>query len=154
MKAILAALSTLLFSADALAVEIFQPAGCAIKGNVGRNKSLFYLPGHPTYERVKINKNGERWFCTEKEALAAGWKPAGSLSGRVDQTAKDQLACSPSPEAPAGCAIKGNINKKNRIYHVPCSKHYEVTEIRPEDGERWFCSEIEAKAAGWRKPRG
>jgi hypothetical protein len=28
-----------------------------------------------------------------------------------------------------------------------------VTLIEPEKGERWFCSEAEAIAAGWRKSR-
>jgi endonuclease YncB( thermonuclease family) len=52
------------------------------------------------------------------------------------------------------CAIKGNISGSNRIYHVPGSRHYGDTQINEASGERWFCSEDEAKAAGWRAPRG
>lgn len=49
------------------------------------------------------------------------------------------------------CAIKGNISRNGaRIYHVPGQKDYARTTIRPETGERFFCSEVEAKAAGWR----
>ncbi|MGE0237167.1 MAG: thermonuclease family protein [Parvibaculaceae bacterium] len=52
-----------------------------------------------------------------------------------------------------GCPIKGNINAKGeRIYHAPWSKHYARTRIDPAKGERWFCSEAEARAAGWRAP--
>jgi hypothetical protein len=49
--------------------------------------------------------------------------------------------------------IKGNISADTRekIYHVPGGALYEVTVIRPENGERWFCTEDEAVAAGWRK---
>jgi micrococcal nuclease len=53
---------------------------------------------------------------------------------------------------PAGCVIKGNINSKgDKIYHMPGGKYYEATVIEPEKGERWFCSEAEAVAAGWRR---
>ena len=51
--------------------------------------------------------------------------------------------------------IKGNIsiNTGERIYHVPGQEHYWETKISPQYGERWFCSESEARAAGWRKAR-
>lgn len=51
------------------------------------------------------------------------------------------------------CRIKGNvsINSGELIYHVPGQLHYDETTIRPEYGERWFCSEADARAAGWRK---
>ncbi|QIG50569.1 thermonuclease family protein [Nordella sp. HKS 07] len=52
-----------------------------------------------------------------------------------------------------GCPIKGNINDKGeRIYHAPWSKSYAKTRIDTSKGERWFCTEAEAKAAGWRAP--
>lgn len=59
-------------------------------------------------------------------------------------------------EATAGeagdCRIKGNIGSKGeRVYHVPGGRFYERTRIDSSKGERWFCSEAEAHAAGWRK---
>ena len=51
------------------------------------------------------------------------------------------------------CPIKGNINRKQEhIYHVPWSKDYGRTRVNVAKGERWFCSEEEAVAAGWRAP--
>lgn len=51
-------------------------------------------------------------------------------------------------------AIKGNINSKgDKIYHVPGAAKYDATKIDESKGERWFASEDEAKAAGWRAPR-
>src|SRR3546814_9025284 len=48
-----------------------------------------------------------------------------------------------------GCSIKGNISAKGeRIYHVPRGEYYEKTQISAGKGERWFCSEAEAQAAG------
>jgi endonuclease YncB( thermonuclease family) len=54
---------------------------------------------------------------------------------------------------PGGCRIKGNISQNGRIYHVPGSPSYDQTKIDTSKGERWFCSEAEARAAGWRPPR-
>ena len=52
--------------------------------------------------------------------------------------------------APAGCAIKGNVSKQGRIYHVPWSAWYDKVKVDEARGERWFCSEDEAMQAGWR----
>ena len=54
--------------------------------------------------------------------------------------------------APKGCPIKGNISKNGRIYHAPWSPWYSRTRINESKGERWFCNEAEAIAAGWRAP--
>jgi endonuclease YncB( thermonuclease family) len=57
-------------------------------------------------------------------------------------------------EAPEGCPIKGNINGEGeRIYHAPWSPWYGRTKVNTAAGERWFCDEGEALAAGWRAPR-
>ncbi|RWC23234.1 MAG: thermonuclease family protein [Mesorhizobium sp.] len=55
----------------------------------------------------------------------------------------------------SGCNVKGNIsvNSGEHIYHVPGQKYYTQTVVNPAKGERWFCSEAEARAAGWRKAR-
>lgn len=52
--------------------------------------------------------------------------------------------------APQGCAIKGNITGKGHIYHLPWSPWYAKVRVETAKGERWFCSETEAAAAGWR----
>ena len=54
---------------------------------------------------------------------------------------------------PPGCDIKGNISfdSGERIYHMPGQEYYSATEIRPEYGERWFCTADEAEDAGWRR---
>jgi len=50
-----------------------------------------------------------------------------------------------------GCRIKGNIGSKgDRIYHMLGGRWYDKTVITASKGERWFCSEGEAKSAGWR----
>ena len=67
------------------------------------------------------------------------------------------------PPAGAGCeysptgepVIKGNISLRTgeKIYHVPGGYYYDDTVIDEPSGERWFCTEAEAVAAGWRKSK-
>lgn len=54
-----------------------------------------------------------------------------------------------------GCSIKGNISidTGEKIYHIPGQYFYNETIIKPEYGERWFCTEQEAIANGWRKSK-
>ena len=57
--------------------ETATPSGCAIKGNISSHGNIYHMPWSPWYSRVKIDESrGERWFCSEAEALAAGWRPA------------------------------------------------------------------------------
>ena len=57
-------------------------------------------------------------------------------------------------ESGGRCSIKGNISKSGtRIYHVPGGRYYDQTRINTSKGERWFCTENEARSAGWRRSR-
>jgi hypothetical protein len=52
----------------------------------------------------------------------------------------------------SSCVIKGNISStKEKIYHLPGCVSYSATIIEVSKGERMFCTEQEAVAAGWRK---
>lgn len=63
-----------------------------------------------------------------------------------------QRAAGAAPRS--GCPIKGNINRTGeRIYHTPWSPWYDRTKIDETRGERWFCDEAAAVAAGWRAAR-
>ena len=74
----------------------------------------------------------------------------------ADVTDKGAVASLPpksqsGPGPSGGCKIKGNINGKgDKIYHMPGSQYYESTQIDTPQGERWFCTEQQAKDAGWR----
>jgi endonuclease YncB( thermonuclease family) len=55
-----------------------SPEGCPIKGQVTGSARLYVLPWSPEYERARVQKTrGERWFCSEQEAVAAGFKARG-----------------------------------------------------------------------------
>lgn len=50
-------------------------AGQAIKGNIGKGgDKVYHVPGGQYYDSVKIDTTkGERMFCSEEEAVKAGW---------------------------------------------------------------------------------
>lgn len=77
------------------------------------------------------------------------------ILGSISVPVTAQAALLPAnPDVPnaAGCNIKGNISRSGaRIYHVPGMRDYERVRINERSGERWFCSEEEARAAGWRR---
>lgn len=53
-----------------------SPTGCPIKGRVLRTGRKYLLPWDPGYDKARLrDRRGERWFCSESEAQAAGWKP-------------------------------------------------------------------------------
>ena len=55
------------------------PTDCTIKGNISENGKLYHLPGCDSYNQVVISQQkGERWFCSESDALSAGWTKAGN----------------------------------------------------------------------------
>ncbi|MCL1900730.1 MAG: DUF1524 domain-containing protein [Promicromonosporaceae bacterium] len=71
---------------------------------------------------------------------------AAALSTEADPTQASTTT------ATSDCDIKGNISRKGeKIYHVPGQQDYNKTVIDQSAGERWFCSEDEAVAAGWRR---
>lgn len=56
------------------------PGGCPIKGRVVRRKRLYALPWDRAYDRIRIReRRGEKWFCSEPEAIAAGFKHASQI---------------------------------------------------------------------------
>ncbi|PRY94568.1 endonuclease YncB(thermonuclease family) [Hasllibacter halocynthiae] len=89
----------------------------------------------------------------EAAARAAGrGLHAGTFERPADHRAATRAAAGGPPDP--GCAIKGNRSASGRVFHVPGSRFYERTGIDESRGERWFCSVEEARAAGWRAPRG
>ncbi|WP_372007862.1 thermonuclease family protein [Paenibacillus chitinolyticus] len=91
-------------------------------------------------EREARSKNKGLWGAKSASTPSkTGDSPKGG-SGKNSEDANQTAAC-PDPQ------IKGNINsKKEKIYHVPGSSSYEQTQA-----EAMFCTENDAKKAGYRK---
>lgn len=85
------------------------------------------------------------------------WNKDGALVGgscRADRDAQIRSLLFPAdPVMPSGCAIKGKYAVRARvtgnvgIYHLQACRSYPAL----NNSERWFCSEDDAQAAGFRK---
>lgn len=107
---------------------------------------------------------GDDYAAAEAEAKGAGaglWR--GQAAAPWDYRAEralERVSVRRAPETAAGgedgdCRIKGNRSAGGkRIYHLPGTRDYARTRIDTEKGERWFCDEAEARAAGFRPPGG
>ena len=103
---------------------------CKIKGNIGGDGARrYFTQADPDYDRVVvIRRNGERWFCSREEAIAAGFRMPGPR-----------------------CQIKGVIAADGRrVYYTPEDRFYGEIAIDPDEGDRLFCSAGEAYRAGYR----
>ncbi|MBU1211510.1 MAG: thermonuclease family protein [Alphaproteobacteria bacterium] len=58
--------------------EQTTPQGCVIKGNISaRGERIYHTPWSPWYAKVRVNvRDGEQWFCDERQAMEAGFRPA------------------------------------------------------------------------------
>jgi len=83
-------------------------------------------------------------------------KHQSTLIAAANQAHKEKTGlwenCAPDPEA--GCLIKGNLDKlDHRWYHLPELRHYSQVVVNLGKGDQWFCTEEEAKEAGFKKAR-
>lgn len=158
-------------SADGADWSCGKAAAAALKSLIGTQSVSCSATGKDKYDRtlaqcsaagVNINRSmvesGYAWAfvkyssafvdaeATARAAKAGVWR--GPAVAPWDYRAGSWQTAETS--APAGCAIKGNISDNGRIYHLPWSPWYAKVKIDEADGERWFCNEAEAAAAGWR----
>ena len=83
-------------------------------------------------------------------------KYQSTLIAAANQAHKEKTGlwkdCAPDPEI--GCLIKGNLDKlDHRWYHLPEFRHYSQVVVNLEKSDQWFCTEEEAKEAGFEKAR-
>ncbi|GAX83763.1 hypothetical protein CEUSTIGMA_g11188.t1 [Chlamydomonas eustigma] len=126
----------------------------------------------PVEEKAKAEHRGlwdgsfttpSDWRKQQKAAVALSSGPAalnasalgliGTKSNQNEGGSVMPMTALQGPTCPSGdLAIKGNIGSKgDKIYHVPGSGQYNLVKIEEQDGEKYFCSESEAQAAGWRR---
>jgi endonuclease YncB( thermonuclease family) len=132
--------------------------GCDPRGfdKYGRTLAICYVDGRDI--NAHMVRQGHAWAFVKysqtyvKEEAAARAEGLGIWQSPSepawDYRAKRWSAA--EQKAPEGCAIKGNVTKNGKIYHMPWSPWYAQIRIDAEKGKRWFCSEAEAIAAGWR----
>jgi endonuclease YncB( thermonuclease family) len=123
----------------------------------GRTLGVCFIDPRQDVNAWMVRK-GYAWAFTKystsyvKEEAAARAERVGIWQGDAVPAwdYRSQRWAKAEPQAPEGCAIKGNVTAHGKIYHMPWSPWYAQIKMDPEKGRRWFCSEAEAVAAGWR----
>ena len=134
-----------------------DPAYCVSEADArARRLGLWSLPPSSTYapwEWRAHQRDASKGFSDYRGETAANCIAAMHGRGKSAPKAPPrEYVPNPAPP-PTNCRIKGNISKNGKIYHVPGSPSYDQTEIDESNGEKWFCTEAEARAEGWRAPR-
>ena len=63
-----------IFSDTCTQMVNIEKQSCNIKGNI-RNGNIYYLPKCGVYDNVEVQLYlGDQWFCSEKEAVKAGFR--------------------------------------------------------------------------------
>jgi len=114
----------------------------------GRIVALVYVDGKLINETMI--KEGYAAYRSEpgsgKEVMKAAHEIAKSQKiGIYSSVCTDEIP--PDPK----CAIKGNhdLDRNEYLYLTPDCPYYSAVLIRRFEGDRWFCSESEAKKAGF-----
>ena len=94
-------------------------------------------------------KYSDRYAADQAEAEKAKVGPwAGSFMKPWDW----RLAEATATLETRPCPIKGNINGNGeRIYHLPFQHFDRRVKIDESRGQRWFCTEQDARETGWRR---
>jgi len=114
-----------------------------------------YEDGSDIAERLVRNghvfADGGFWSAYASVESDAEARKVGLWSGEAErpQDYRDKRWEEAKKAAPEGCPIKGPIRSGARTYVLPWNPGYDSIRLREARGERWFCSESEAEAAGW-----
>lgn len=111
-----------------------------------RRYSSAYV-GHE--HRARSARQGARSEFVLPEHHRTTKNEAAAPPARQSQPASPRGRPQESGQAHRGCTIKGNRSRRGEwIYHMPGMQYYEVTRA-----EEIFCSEAEARAAGYRRSK-
>ncbi|SEW24381.1 Endonuclease YncB, thermonuclease family [Cognatiyoonia koreensis] len=127
------------------------------KDRYGRSVATCQVRGRDVGSQIV--GDGLAWaFLRYSDAYALDEKTAavaerGIWAFEIDNPATYRAVQAAAPDPTGDCIIKGNISNSGYIYHMPHNRDYGRTRINESKGERWFCTESEARAAGWRPAR-
>lgn len=134
-----------------------------VKGGIFYNLEIIkqgyaheYTYGVP-YKYQADFKNAEKYARDNKLGLWADNTCAGDTTKAATASVSAPIApiavpTTNNPTDTSKCTIKGNVTTE-KIYHLPGCGSYDKTVIDESAGERWFCTEADAIAAGWRKAK-
>lgn len=106
-----------------------------------------------------VQKSGEWYYLGQDDAKNDTYIHETVVCAQPDATATSESSpitgsCPTGcTDEGSGCTIKGNISSKTsaKTYYMRGDPGYDLVIIDPDYGERWFCTEAEAKANGWHR---
>jgi len=119
------------------------------KDNFGRLVSLVYLDNLSINE-VLVEEGFAYFEKSKPEVESALTLEKAEVKAKQTGRGVWSSLCETKQE---GCIIKGNYRSADttRIYHTPDCYNYDRITVKPGTTDRWFCTEKEAQAAGFRK---
>jgi micrococcal nuclease len=104
---------------------------------------------------VQMAKSGWGRVNTSRDSERDALLEASQYAKEHELGVYSSLCFSKEPEKP-GCVIKGNISTKGNTkkYLVPGCTGYPITLVEKDLGDSWFCTEAEAKKAGFERAGG
>lgn len=122
-----------------------------IPDQYGRGMALIYV-GNKLINKEMVASGWVRYHSdetAEKEEIKKSSEEARATKLGVYGKCEATIAKDPK------CAIKGNIDfpLKKYTYHLPGCTQYATAIVQEDKGERWFCTEAEAKKAGYTKAK-
>lgn len=118
-----------------------------------------YLPEQQAAQREKAGiwagEFTEPWEWRHQKRSAEAEGASAVSEARTEPASSSTALLSTANGVIGACQIKGNIspNTGEKIYHLPGQRYYDETRVSLKNGERYFCSEEDAQAAGWRRSR-
>jgi endonuclease YncB( thermonuclease family) len=136
-----------------------QRVRCAPDGTGAAGLTLAHCSAGDTDINAELVRKGHvfaeqsffaRYASQEREAKAAKvglWvggeaeRPSGYRAKAWEEAKR---------RAPDGCPIKGMVRDGDRVYLLPGTPDYERGRVQTSRGGRWFCSEHDARSAGFK----
>jgi endonuclease YncB( thermonuclease family) len=122
-----------------------------VKDDYGRQLANVYI-GNQLVNHIMVSEGLSKYT-----SVTSPQSPV--MSEASDHAKSEQLGIfSPScrsvvPPDPS-CVIKGNMRDSQKTYHIPGCKNYDQTIIDLSFGDQWFCTEHDARDAGFEKATG
>ncbi|MCK5081221.1 MAG: thermonuclease family protein [Candidatus Moranbacteria bacterium] len=129
--------------------HVFVSSGTEDEDNIIVAKYMIekgFAKAQPVLPDVRFKTYLARFGTEAEEEKLGAWK---ECAGKLPKGFAKTTNADPTDE---NCVIKGNVsqNTSEKIYFLPECPSYSQTRIDPSKGERYFCTETEAKSAGFK----
>ena len=107
------------------------------------------------FEEEASKRSGRGLWDSAKAPSSTPSPTQNFLGGTLPAPPSTKPPSTPCVSTGAPPFVKGNVDARTgqRIYYVPGSLLYATVVISEAEGDRWFCSEDEAAAAGWKRSK-